>query len=124
MYGQWTQGSHVMFLMGSDFHYSNARLWCARAPSALTTATPQRIPSPPPQCRRRYQNLDKIIDLVNADGRVTAFYSNPIMCAFQTFHAPLTKFFLKELMILHALMVTQLHRRQSRRKFDLADQRR
>ena len=28
---------------------------------------------------RRYQNLDKIIDLVNADGRVTAFYSNPIM---------------------------------------------
>ena len=31
--------------------------------------------------RCRYQNLDKIIDLVNADGRVTAFYSNPIMCS-------------------------------------------
>ena len=30
-YGQWTQGSHVMFLMGSDFHYSNARLWCVHA---------------------------------------------------------------------------------------------
>ena len=63
-----------MFLMGSDFHYSNARLWCVRCrlqPCVRVLFCDTGA--------RRYQNLDKIIDLVNADGRVTAFYSNPIM---------------------------------------------
>ena len=52
-YAEWTQGNHVMFLMGSDFHYANARSW--------------------------FKNLDKIIHYVNLDGRVNTFYSNPII---------------------------------------------
>jgi len=46
-----TGTKNVMFLMGSDFQYENADMW--------------------------FNNLDKIIHHVNADGRVNAFYSTP-----------------------------------------------
>lgn len=46
-----TRGSHVMFTMGSDFHYEAAMGW--------------------------FENLDRIIRYVNEDGRVHALYSTP-----------------------------------------------
>ena len=46
-----TRGDHIMWTMGSDFNYMNADVW--------------------------YWNLDKLIDAVNADGRITMKYSNP-----------------------------------------------
>eukprot|EP00930_Biecheleria_cincta_P010286 TRINITY_DN1122_c3_g1_i1.p1 TRINITY_DN1122_c3_g1~~TRINITY_DN1122_c3_g1_i1.p1 ORF type:complete len:1002 (-),score=168.48 TRINITY_DN1122_c3_g1_i1:36-3041(-) len=46
-----TRGDHIMFTMGSDFQYENAREW--------------------------YENLDRIIRYVNEDGRVEAMYSTP-----------------------------------------------
>ena len=48
----YSRGKHVMFKMGSDFHYSNADIW--------------------------FSNLDKLIKLVNAaDAGVNTFYSTP-----------------------------------------------
>lgn len=44
--------NHVMFKMGSDFQHENSNEWM--------------------------KNLDKLIDAVNADGRVHAFYSTPV----------------------------------------------
>eukprot|EP01126_Amoeba_proteus_P042431 TRINITY_DN4611_c0_g2_i1.p1 TRINITY_DN4611_c0_g2~~TRINITY_DN4611_c0_g2_i1.p1 ORF type:complete len:1005 (-),score=211.24 TRINITY_DN4611_c0_g2_i1:125-2698(-) len=44
-------GNDIMFTLGSDFQYSNADTW--------------------------YKNLDKLIDYVNADGRLNIFYSTP-----------------------------------------------
>jgi len=49
--GDRTRGEHIMFTMGSDFQYENAREW--------------------------FENLDRIIKYVNEDGRVQAMYSNP-----------------------------------------------
>ena len=50
----YTQGNHIMFKMGSDFHYSSANHW--------------------------YKNLDKIMKYVNErDDRFNVFYSNPIL---------------------------------------------
>ncbi|KJE92298.1 lysosomal alpha-mannosidase [Capsaspora owczarzaki ATCC 30864] len=43
--------NNIQLTMGSDFQYSNARLW--------------------------FKNLDKLIHYVNADGRVNVFYSTP-----------------------------------------------
>jgi len=48
---QWTKGKTLMVTMGSDFQYENAREW--------------------------FVNLDALIDAVNADGRINAFYSTP-----------------------------------------------
>jgi len=45
------KGNDIMFTLGSDFQYSGARTW--------------------------FKNLDKLIDHVNKDGRVNAFYSTP-----------------------------------------------
>ena len=44
-------GGDIMFTMGEDFNYMNAHLW--------------------------FSQLDKLIQLVNADGRMNAFYSTP-----------------------------------------------
>mmetsp|Transcript_7270 Transcript_7270/g.17535 ORF Transcript_7270/g.17535 Transcript_7270/m.17535 type:complete len:806 (+) Transcript_7270:977-3394(+) len=49
--GNQTKGNHIMLTMGSDFQYEAAAEW--------------------------YTNLDKLINYVNQDGRVNAFYSNP-----------------------------------------------
>lgn len=46
-----TRGDHIMWTMGSDFNYMNADVW--------------------------FWNLDKLIEAVNADGRVVMKYSNP-----------------------------------------------
>eukprot|EP00927_Polykrikos_kofoidii_P010586 TRINITY_DN14462_c0_g1_i1.p1 TRINITY_DN14462_c0_g1~~TRINITY_DN14462_c0_g1_i1.p1 ORF type:complete len:1029 (-),score=189.34 TRINITY_DN14462_c0_g1_i1:76-3162(-) len=46
-----TRGNHIMWTMGSDFQYEDAREW--------------------------YENLDRIIKYVNMDGRVQAVYSTP-----------------------------------------------
>jgi len=45
------QGNDIMFTLGSDFEYGNAHSW--------------------------FKNVDKLIDYVNQDGRVNAFYSSP-----------------------------------------------
>jgi alpha-mannosidase len=45
------RGGDIMFTMGSDFQYSNARMW--------------------------YKNLDKLIKHANLDGRLNLFYSTP-----------------------------------------------
>jgi alpha-mannosidase len=47
-----TAGKNIFLQMGSDFHYENAHMW--------------------------FKNLDKLIQHVNNDGRVTAFYSTPL----------------------------------------------
>ena len=49
--GNMTRGEHVMWTMGSDFNYENAEPW--------------------------FVNMDKLIDAVNADGRITMRYSSP-----------------------------------------------
>ena len=50
----YTKGNHIMFKMGSDFHYASANHW--------------------------YKNLDKIIKYVNEkDDRFNVFYSNPTL---------------------------------------------
>ena len=49
------RGNDVIFTMGSDFNYENADTW--------------------------FSNLDAIIEAVNADGRVRAFYSTPSIYA-------------------------------------------
>jgi alpha-mannosidase len=46
-----TRGSNIMLTLGSDFNYESANNW--------------------------FVNIDKIIKLANADGRVNAFYSSP-----------------------------------------------
>ena len=46
-----SQGRHVMFMMGCDYEYDNAEMW--------------------------YSNLDRLIQAVNADGRVAGRYSSP-----------------------------------------------
>eukprot|EP00929_Paragymnodinium_shiwhaense_P067516 TRINITY_DN33975_c0_g1_i1.p1 TRINITY_DN33975_c0_g1~~TRINITY_DN33975_c0_g1_i1.p1 ORF type:complete len:1024 (-),score=239.94 TRINITY_DN33975_c0_g1_i1:389-3010(-) len=46
-----TRGKHVLWTMGSDFQYENAREW--------------------------YTNLDKLVKYANLDGRVKAIYSTP-----------------------------------------------
>ena len=46
-----TQGSNVMWTLGDDFNYQDAGSW--------------------------FPNLDKLIDGVNADGRVKTLYSTP-----------------------------------------------
>lgn len=46
-----TRGNNIMFTMGSDFQYEDAREW--------------------------FENLDRIIKYVNLDGRVNTFYSTP-----------------------------------------------
>merc|ERR1719201_785004 len=46
-----TRGEHIMWTMGSDFNYEQAMDW--------------------------FENMDRLIEAVNADGRMTAKYSNP-----------------------------------------------
>jgi alpha-mannosidase len=46
-----TLGNELMITMGSDFQYENAREW--------------------------YENLDRLIEAVSADGRINIFYSTP-----------------------------------------------
>ena len=46
-----TRGEHIMWTMGSDFNYMNADVW--------------------------YWNMDRLIEAVNADGRIVMKYSNP-----------------------------------------------
>ena len=50
-YANMSIGTHVMFMMGCDYMYDSAEVW--------------------------YKNLDRLIDAVNADGRVAAQYSTP-----------------------------------------------
>ena len=45
--------NNIMFTMGSDFQYNNANTW--------------------------FKNLDKLINYVNLDGRINAFYSTPTL---------------------------------------------
>ena len=47
----YSQGTNVIVLMGEDYQYENAAVW--------------------------YKNMDRLIAAVNADGRVTAKYSDP-----------------------------------------------
>ena len=49
---RYSQGGHVMLLMGCDYEYENAAAW--------------------------YTNMDRLIRAVNADGRVHANYSDPV----------------------------------------------
>ena len=51
---QWnmTRGANIMWTMGSDFNYEGAADW--------------------------FPNMDKLIDAVNADGRVAMKYSSPM----------------------------------------------
>ena len=46
-----TRGEHIMWTMGSDFNYENAETW--------------------------FINMDRLIDAVNADGRIQMKYSSP-----------------------------------------------
>lgn len=46
-----TRGNHIMWTLGNDFNYQNSAQWFA--------------------------NVDRLIKLVNADGRFNAFYSTP-----------------------------------------------
>jgi hypothetical protein len=46
-----TRGEHIMWTMGSDFNYENAETW--------------------------FINMDRLIDAVNADGRIHMQYSSP-----------------------------------------------
>ena len=51
-YANWTRGNEVMFLLGCDYEWEHAEEW--------------------------FSNIDKLIRHVNDDGRVQAFYSDPV----------------------------------------------